>query len=232
MRGGDPKPLQALPCAWGRSPRARGRLLRSTGRAACMRSIPACAGETRCDRPESAILRVDPRVRGGDQARYALPIRQQGRSPRARGRPRPSGVRISQRGSIPACAGETNDRRRRTHRATVDPRVRGGDSMPNSTPNSSAGRSPRARGRPLARRCSVRPNGSIPACAGETGQGPMSPVGLGVDPRVRRGDTSVRISASASSGRSPRARGRLQKIIASGMVGGSIPACAGETSGR
>ena len=52
---------------------------------------------------------------------------QQGRSPRARGRRKHAGGHGADRGSIPACAGETTMVAMGAQSMKVDPRVRGGD---------------------------------------------------------------------------------------------------------
>jgi hypothetical protein len=52
----------------GLSPRARGRQHVLVGRRAARRSIPACAGETRPFAATPLPAKVDPRVRGGDNA--------------------------------------------------------------------------------------------------------------------------------------------------------------------
>ena len=50
-----------------------------------------------------------------------------------------------------------------------------------------------------------------------------------VDPRVRGGDIVTGETMLPGAGRSPRARGRLPDTPQQQVVGGSIPACAGET---
>ncbi len=91
------------------------------------------------------------------------------------------------------------------------------------------GRSPRARGRLQRGRHGSRLERSIPACAGETQPPAESDLSRGVDPRVRGGDSRSSSYQSTPSGRSPRARGRLQAAGWWLAQVWSIPACAGET---
>ena len=148
-------------------------------------------------------------MRGGDgyMPRNTLPA--EGRSPRARGRLVDCHHNRARNRSIPACAGETPSRYRDRVAQQVDPRVRGGDTVTLGWLAESAGRSPRARGRPVL---SARRSGferSIPACAGETSNETVSDGVNQVDPRVRGGDEARRDEIQALLGRSPRARGRL-----------------------
>ena len=93
-----------------------------------------------------------------------------------------------------------------------------------------------------------RPTGSIPACAGQPGDGhdDLSPaqvyprvcgaahygrhrpaVGQGLSPRVR-GSHGPRFEQAAPVGLSPRVRGSRPDVPSDAMAGGSIPACAGQ----
>ena len=214
----------------GRSPRARGRLQRLRHAHRLRGSIPACAGETNTETRNETPGWVDPRVRGGDRQLRLRGVPCQGRSPRARGRPR-SGVRTSvAAGSIPACAGETRTRSGRQRPAQVDPRVHGGDRQGSSAMGDPVGRSPRARGRPQVHQSGAGNPGSIPACAGETHPANRSDAQSRVDPRVRGGDASQPLPNLKRRGRSPRARGRRINKPLPNLPNRSIPACAGETA--
>ena len=194
-----------------------------------MRSIPACAGETRGRSGKRSRRRVDPRVRGGDDRIRPKIYADGGRSPRARGRPKAGISPLGQVGSIPACAGETTTTCCISTSAKVDPRVRGGDSRLRVAPPAPRGRSPRARGRRRRTTASGTRPRSIPACAGETASSAPRQPGAGVDPRVRGGDRCCCWYRSWSAGRSPRARGRPSSATRYRACAGSIPACAGET---
>ena len=127
VRGGDPAPRGRGFWPAGRSPRARGRPRIAIENPVCVRSIPACAGETITAYAYNAALQVDPRVRGGDSSSHISKILEQGRSPRARGRHTRGRYELARLGSIPACAGETRSNARALRMMEVDPRVRGGD---------------------------------------------------------------------------------------------------------
>ncbi len=70
-------------------------------------------------------------------------------------------------GSIPACAGEAHVRTAPQPKAQVDPRVCGGGHMKHTRSHIKTGRSPRVRGRLMAKLQAQIIDGSIPACAGE-----------------------------------------------------------------
>ena len=74
---------------------------------------------------------------------------------------------MTQRGSIPANAGEPNTLRRIRLSLEVDPRERGGAGARFPLPNVSAGRSPRTRGSLGLSGLALCFLGSIPANAGE-----------------------------------------------------------------
>ncbi len=74
-----------------------------------------------------------------------------------------------------------------------------------------------------------RPEGSIPAWAGETGEDGHHDRRLGVDPRVGGGDAGGDCAGLGDGGRSPRGRGRPTPPEYSPAGARSIPAWAGET---
>ena len=117
----------ALVCAWGRSPRVRGRLSTSLPAASATRSIPACAGKTACADSMRISRRVDPRVCGEDSKACSPGSLESGRSPRVRGRRRQGHKALFGQGSIPACAGKTLGKSCMITVVQVDPRVCGED---------------------------------------------------------------------------------------------------------
>ena len=169
----------------GRSPRARGKQKVSLSVGELERSIPACAGKTRGDPRYPGVEEVDPRVRGenhpGEQDVWA----EDGRSPRARGKPCERLNARLRRRSIPACAGKTPSGKCRWRGLRVDPRVRGENRYAWRVLRNWTGRSPRARGKPGAGSTPGQCSGSIPACAGKTRPVPGRALAAGVDPRVR-----------------------------------------------
>ena len=154
-----------------------------------------------------------------------------GRSPRVRGRPRLVGRTARSPGSIPAGAGETCRQILERALFEVDPRGCGGDRCAPATRCGRRGRSPRVRGRHGRILANARPQGSIPAGAGETAGVNVLPGDHGVDPRGCGGDARVLFTAAFLLGRSPRVRGRHGLNVSGGDAGRSIPAGAGETGG-
>ena len=132
------------------------------------RSIPAWAGETSAAAAAAAAAAVYPRVGGGNRFLAHLLMSARGLSPRGRGKPIvPSGNPACRR-SIPAWAGETPESRCISWKASVYPRVGGGNRTSPSAGRNPTGLSPRGRGKRIASLRSTISSGSIPAWAGET----------------------------------------------------------------
>ena len=106
----------------------------------------------------------------------------------------------------------------------------GGNTSSPARSQSSAGLSPRGRGKLAAPALAPPLAGSIPAWAGETGKTIFSPYPIGVYPRVGGGNCAACYKGLAIKGLSPRGRGklRLRRVAADGAR--SIPAWAGETA--
>ncbi len=151
----------------GLSPRVRGN---QRGRARTPprpRSIPACAGEPCWSRGLGQLQRVYPRVCGGTCFGFVFALLSSGLSPRVRG----NQIRVAHKGkamrSIPACAGEPPVMQLGTTPQKVYPRVCGGTAAAGEASVSPKGLSPRVRGNHRRHPADRRPDGSIPACAGE-----------------------------------------------------------------
>ena len=111
----------------GLSPRVRGKPDIRAAAPSGGRSIPACAGETRCTICPARSCTVYPRVCGGNLRSQFGVFSDDGLSPRVRGKLGALAAPIMMGWSIPACAGETlNDRIHRNIRG-VYPRVCGGN---------------------------------------------------------------------------------------------------------
>ncbi len=229
VRGADPTASRYGSTCGGRSPRARGRRARASGGGGGGRKIPACAGPTVRFGPVRAPRSEDPRVRGADDHCYAMTLAKRGRSPRARGRREDGGPEPGHHRKIPACAGPTRRRRRRSGPRPEDPRVRGADALSSASESQVVGRSPRARGRHGRRRSTPPVRRKIPACAGPTPLGWSGGRGLEEDPRVRGADGRRTHPADSGRGRSPRARGRRTVRGRRWCMRRKIPACAGPT---
>ncbi len=130
----------------GSSPRARGTPLCRSVLSVLPRIIPASAGNTwrhyQCPRP-----RADhPRERGEHLVVPDVSSENSGSSPRARGTPGGVPRRVRGRRIIPASAGNTRRRSRRTERQPDHPRERGEHDMMANCDPAPNGSSPRARG--------------------------------------------------------------------------------------
>ena len=218
--------------ARGLSPRVRGNrcagwlLLRARG------SIPACAGEPRADIPRLTESRVYPRVCGGTRLIPTGYHTHTGLSPRVRGNPINVTSESEEKWSIPACAGEPTPRLEPVREAQVYPRVCGGTAAYRGVMLASTGLSPRVRGN-LYVLCRFRSRRwSIPACAGEPTWNQSRKRGERVYPRVCGGTLICSSSRPPSRGLSPRVRGNLYIYQYYYILGGSIPACAGEPGSR
>ena len=224
--GGTSVSWRSSPAVVGLSPRVRGNLRLLALLPGGGRSIPACAGEPVGVTGFRGTPGVYPRVCGGTVGIADVPAVFLGLSPRVRGN-LPGGGR-----SIPACAGEPYGASSDLRVRRVYPRVCGGTARPGSATRWRRGLSPRVRGnlRPVI--SSARPEGSIPACAGEPRGIRRRRPPRRVYPRVCGGTAAVRSARRRRPGLSPRVRGNQFCPPRRRMMSGSIPACAGEPAGR
>ena len=199
---------------------------------ACMRSIPAWAGETHTSDYGGYQYEVYPRVGGGNAAVSGLPFAIDGLSPRGRGKLRASPRAPLILGSIPAWAGETRPKHRRANPVKVYPRVGGGNAHAKAAAMNDQGLSPRGRGKPRYIAGSMRGARSIPAWAGETILYADDVLAKGVYPRVGGGNAAVWAGEAIQDGLSPRGRGKLRGIAQHFAHARSIPAWAGETTAK
>ena len=146
MCGGTRKGSTRHFSCWGLSPRVRGNLRETGEYRKSTRSIPACAGEPRSIHPGRKNLGVYPRVCGGTSGIPENTLAETGLSPRVRGNLILIGFKVSYRRSIPACAGEPNDRKRHSTPRKVYPRVCGGTPIAGPIASLIRGLSPRVRG--------------------------------------------------------------------------------------
>ena len=108
-----------------------------------------------------------------------------GLSPRARGIHLQYEARSVSQGSIPACAGNTNNGHMGLVLRRVYPRVRGEYAFVAKCASAVGGLSPRARGILTVIYKHAVITGSIPACAGNTMNAELAPLHAKVYPRVR-----------------------------------------------
>ena len=230
--GGNRQPSGQIRSTSGLSPRVRGKPLTGFAFVVAVGSIPACAGETVNGCAMFGMIRVYPRVCGGNSGKSYCKGCAMGLSPRVRGKlPAAISGFMAER-SIPACAGETHNSVRPVISAKVYPRVCGGNPAKHGAGWTHEGLSPRVRGKPAAAPISANPAGSIPACAGETGATAGAAACSKVYPRVCGGNAHSLTFGFSKNGLSPRVRGKQTRPQALPPPTGSIPACAGETSPR
>ena len=152
-----------------------------------------------------------------------------GLSPRVRGKRVEGRYGSIRPGSIPACAGETeNDQLVRLH-IPVYPRVCGGNDIIVTPRRTAPGLSPRVRGKRQQRNNPGNHRQPIPACAGETRL--RFPLNGAAEtyPRVCGGNSSGVRLIRPPGNLSPRVRGKRQHKPGVGIHHKPIPACAGET---
>ena len=152
----------------GSSPHARGTPLTNFPNASVHGIIPACAGNTPPKRNSIRRREDHPRMRGEHvRKRTSTPI-MPGSSPHARGTPKDGVCGTFNIRIIPACAGNTLRRRLQVGDIRDHPRMRGEHEMITINTIDDLGSSPHARGTPDEPQAPERPNGIIPACAGNT----------------------------------------------------------------
>ena len=152
-----------------------------------------------------------------------------GSSPRVRGKRHRRVVDGVERGLIPARAGKTPRGGRHDRHGRAHPRACGENTTPTPENARAVGSSPRVRGKRGRGREGRRLRGLIPACAGKTTEPTPSRENWRAHPRVCGENAYSRATRSASSGSSPRVRG---KLVQQGQIlvrHGLIPACAGKT---
>ena len=236
----------------GLSPRVRGNRRLQYRKIKDGRSIPACAGEPCCSRrcqPQCAVYprvcgepriaerlshasRVYPRVCGGTRFVVLFQEYLKGLSPRVRGNQSPLYIRPNPIGSIPACAGEPSVAATLIRCSRVYPRVCGGTTPSVLMQAWDKGLSPRVRGNPGFTGDYLRSLRSIPACAGEPASSPWRRNPTPVYPRVCGGTGLFICNGCLDPGLSPRVRGNPVSESHEQTRLRSIPACAGEPSGR
>ena len=214
-------------------PRIRGEHLRYA-RAALgeIRIIPAYAGSTStCAQPRTP-RRDHPRIRGEHRDHRCSAAVRRGSSPHTRGA-RDRFVDVSLKfGIIPAYAGSTGRRCRRTPLPADHPRIRGEHAIERKIMMSAPGSSPHTRGARGRRRVGWSWSGIIPAYAGSTPGAGVGRIPVGDHPRIR-GEHRTKVYDSAHHrGSSPHTRGAHGRVVCGGDSAGIIPAYAGSTDCR
>ena len=109
------------------------------------------------------------------------------------------------------------------------PRVCGENYTENAPVRSSAGSSPRVRGKLVAADLNKVAARLIPACAGKTSSWAWAARPMTAHPRVCGENSRAAFFMSPPWGSSPRVRGKLRQIRCPILRHGLIPACAGKT---
>ena len=216
----------------GLSPRVRGNRDVGADRRAGDGSIPASAGEPDGWLCEGCHDGVYPRECGGTRDDQARTDPHPGLSPRVRGNRVLRLVPASERGSIPASAGEPWAWGATKTAFTVYPRECGGTAQDLGNMDAAEGLSPRVRGNPLHGGQQGFVVGSIPASAGEPRPRGANHRPAPVYPRECGGTPPALLGETADRGLSPRVRGNRSGRSPGGRRAWSIPASAGEPSGR
>ena len=180
----------------------------------------------------TSMARVYPRVCGGTHHAWPWAALGGGLSPRVRGNRLRLLYRENLPGSIPACAGEPSSCAYRQATHMVYPRVCGGTRIERRFTGSGRGLSPRVRGNHTLAGSSRWRMRSIPACAGEPHYDHRQRCNPKVYPRVCGGTTPPHYTTGDTPGLSPRVRGNHHHRRWPGQARRSIPACAGEPTGR
>ena len=208
MGGGNDGADDAIRHGDGLSPRGRGKRGDAGQPYLCAGSIPAWAGETFSVSMQRYLMRVYPRVGGGNGSRSALDKTREGLSPRGRGKPFQCGEGVYGQRSIPAWAGETRLSAPPLARSQVYPRVGGGNGRRSAAMCVLRGLSPRGRGKRIRQIEQFPAIGSIPAWAGETTKAALPTSRMRVYPRVGGGNYGGCHRRPCRQGLSPRGRGK------------------------
>ena len=133
-------------------------------------------------------------------------------------------------GLIPAHAGKTPPRGRRSALRRAHPRSRGENARPVSERSRAVGSSPLTRGKHGSGEKQLPASGLIPAHAGKTPGGSRTRVARRAHPRSRGENAEVLEDAGRPQGSSPLTRGKPKLYLGRGCRDRLIPAHAGKTS--
>ena len=213
----------------GSSPLTRGKRIPAPVRSSGPWLIPAHAGKTAPRKSRPPTRGAHPRSRGENHPAPRGSRTPVGSSPLTRGKRLFRLGCNHRRRLIPAHAGKTVQRRRRTGRRRAHPRSRGENSSCARSRSRLSGSSPLTRGKPSAlRRWRATPR-LIPAHAGKTSR--KAPLGrcMTAHPRSRGENILTAWERRLGMGSSPLTRGKHRMGTATRYVERLIPAHAGKT---
>ena len=214
-------------CILGSSPRGRGTVALAVAQDHVGRIIPAWAGNRSKDHADRSSDSDHPRV-GGEQV-FNLFIQSTiaGSSPRGRGTVSLTSTSIVLLRIIPAWAGNSARRPRRTEASPDHPRVGGEQASFGKTSANRAGSSPRGRGTVVVVLAMHLPRRIIPAWAGNSAGHNFALSHRPDHPRVGGEQALVPASVSGNYGSSPRGRGTVVEPVVDADWIRIIPAWAG-----
>ena len=192
----------------GSSPRVRGKPASELQQSQGAGLIPARAGKTDRRAGLARQLRAHPRACGENNLRLSSVDGPPGSSPRVRGKLSEWETRPYEDGLIPARAGKTHRRSRRTRSSWAHPRACGENGGVGGVGHGGSGSSPRVRGKRMGPPPHPRPAGLIPARAGKTRARRRGLHRQGAHPRACGENPTGAWGPAYSSGSSPRVRGK------------------------
>ena len=191
--------------------------------------IPAGAGRRDEAKRAKGADEDHPRGCGEKTSARAASRRLMGSSPRVRGEGSASPLQTVEGGIIPAGAGRSRPRLRKTRRRRDHPRGCGEKCSSVAAKASRWGSSPRVRGEDRATNISTYSIGIIPAGAGRSSIGVYAAIEDRDHPRGCGEKPSRRPPARRRKGSSPRVRGEVGDGVALHIGNGIIPAGAGRS---
>ena len=191
----------------GSSPHTRGAPRRPRGSVACPRIIPAYAGSTPSSPSTRRTPRDHPRIRGEHTVAIDPRDDWEGSSPHTRGAPRHEAGPHDCAGIIPAYAGSTKFKPKKTTDDWDHPRIRGEHTVAIDPRDDWEGSSPHTRGARNLLRKRRKHRGIIPAYAGSTEAGRPRSSASWDHPRIRGEHSHMPCRSRSRAGSSPHTRG-------------------------
>ena len=214
----------------GSSPRGRGKLNPDRAQAGEARLIPARAGKTVCSIIKASVAAAHPRAGGENNARRGMRYRGAGSSPRGRGKRGDGGDDEEDGGLIPARAGKTDRRSRRSVVHSAHPRAGGENAGVAGLDDYGRGSSPRGRGKRDHYRPAVWHRRLIPARAGKTFAASAVAGRPSAHPRAGGENAGTSIGAGPSTGLIPARAGKTRPKPRTRTWSPAHPRAGGENS--
>ena len=230
--GENPAAATNAEVARGSSPRVRGKRRARGGVGALRGLIPARAGKTDIQGCRYGSAEAHPRACGENPLARSHARRSVGSSPRVRGKREHAHQGMLGARLIPARAGKTGRRSRRTGARTAHPRACGENREVHATGGAGGGSSPRVRGKRASWIAETTGSRLIPARAGKTHGVALEDSHPTAHPRACGENSMLGDLHLGTGGSSPRVRGKPPDSVPSSCAGRLIPARAGKTHWR